>query len=99
MIRTASALVAIAGLAQPALAQNVCASRDVLVSSLLKDYSETPTALGMSDNGAVIEVLSTRDGATWTILMTTPDGQSCVVATGEAWEPVEPQVATLGNEA
>ncbi len=96
MIRTASALVLLAGMAQPALAQNVCASRDILVDSLAQDYSEAPSALGISDSGAVVEVLSAKDGTTWTILMTTPDGISCVVATGEMWErlPDDQQIAS-----
>jgi hypothetical protein len=90
MIRSASALVVLVGLAaaaEPVSAQSVCANRDVIVTKLQQDFSEAPSALGMSDNGAVIEVLASKDGTTWTILMTTPDGVSCVVATGEAWEP------------
>lgn len=104
MIRTASALVllaSIAGVASPAVAQSVCATRDVLVTSLRQDYSEAPAAVGMSDNGAVLEVLSAKDGSTWTILMTTPDGVSCVVATGEAWEPLPTDqiAAAIGSDA
>lgn len=100
MIRTTSAmLAAFVCLAPPALAQNVCASRDVLLQSLRQDYSEQPSAMGMSDNGSILELLSTEDGKTWTILMTMPDGISCVVATGEMWGPVErDQVASREKE-
>jgi hypothetical protein len=96
-IATAVALLAVS--VAPAAAQHVCASRTDIVKSLEKEYQEAPSAMGMSDNGAVIEVLSARDGKTWTILMTTPDGNSCVVATGEMWEPLPQQVAKAGNGA
>lgn len=73
-------------------AQSVCAERDVLLSSLQREYSENPTAIGLASNGSVIELLTTPDGQTWTILMTRPDGTSCVIAAGEAWEAL-PQIA------
>lgn len=73
-------------------AQSVCAERTALLSSLRREYSESPTALGLASNGSVLELLTTTDGKTWTILMTRPDGTSCVIAAGEAWESL-PQVA------
>lgn len=73
-------------------AQSVCAERHVLLSSLEREYSENPTAIGLASNGSIIELLTTPDGQTWTILMTRPDGTSCVIAAGEAWESL-PEVA------
>jgi hypothetical protein len=35
--------------------------------------------------GRLLEVFATGSGSTWTIVMTRPDGTSCVVASGEAW--------------
>lgn len=72
--------------------QSVCAERMALLSSLQREYSEAPTAVGLASNGSVVELLTTTDGKTWTLLMTQPDGTSCVVAAGEAWESL-PQVA------
>lgn len=95
----AAATVMLAAAISPALAQHVCATRADIVKSLQQEFQEAPSAMGMSDNGAVIEVLAARDGKTWTILMTTPDGTSCVVATGEMWEPLPEQVAKAGNGA
>jgi hypothetical protein len=37
----------------------------------------------------VIEVLKAPDGKTWTILFTSPNGASCLVASGEAWQELE----------
>lgn len=100
MIRLASALALALGLSvQPAAAQHVCAERSDILKSLQREYQEAPNAMGMSDNGAVVEVLAARDGTTWTILMTTPDGTSCVIATGEMWEALPEQVAKAGSES
>ncbi|MGE5505671.1 MAG: hypothetical protein ACM31L_14720 [Actinomycetota bacterium] len=73
-------------------AQLVCAERQSLLESLARQYREAPTAVGVANNGSLIELLRTVDGKTWTLLMTRPDGTSCVVAAGEAWEDT-PQVA------
>jgi phage/plasmid primase-like uncharacterized protein len=73
-------------------AQMVCADRAALLESLARQYRESPTAVGIANNGSLIELLRTTDGKTWTLLMTRPDGTSCVVAAGEAWEDT-PQVA------
>lgn len=71
----------------------ICAERDALTTSLSREYSEAPKAVGLASNGSVVELLTSRDGRTWTLLMTRPDGTSCVVAAGEAWDQL-PQVAS-----
>lgn len=98
MLRIATALLLMTGMAAPAAAQHVCASRDALMQSLADDFKEAPAALGISDGGNVVELLTSGEGGTWTILMTTPDGTSCVIATGQQWEPLPQQVA-LGEPA
>lgn len=69
----------------PAHAQAQCDSRDKILSTLAKKYSEEPIAVGLTSKGGLVEVLSTGDGNTWTIIMSTPDGKSCLVAAGEGW--------------
>lgn len=76
----------------PAAAETSCSSRDKVLDHLSHKYSETPVAVGVANNGGVIEVLSSLDGQTWTIIITMPDGMSCMVAAGEAWDLL-PQVA------
>jgi len=49
-------------------------------------------ALGVTNNGGLVEVLSTNEGTTWSIIVTAPDGKSCLVAAGEGWRALE-QVA------
>ena len=39
-------------------------------------------------SGNVIELLRSKDGSTWTLLMTYPNGTSCVLRAGEYWEDI-----------
>ena len=65
------------GLPRPALAE------------LLGDgYAEAPVAFGLAENGGLIEVFASAEGATWTMVLSMPNGLSYVVTTGEAWTPV-----------
>lgn len=82
-------------LALPALADEtaVCADRAVVAQRLAKDFSENPVAMGITNSGNVVEVFSARTGDTWTIVMTLPNGQSCLMAAGEGWELITPKAA------
>ena len=86
---TAIALGLLLGVRGPAAAQQTPLTRTEVVQQLSDRYSEEPVALGLASNGGVIEVFSTRDGSTWTIVLTMPNGISAVVAVGESWTEVE----------
>jgi hypothetical protein len=60
-------------------------SRDEIVAQLGARYKETPVAGGIASNGNVLEVFSSADGLSWTIIVTRPDGMSSVIAEGEGW--------------
>ena len=68
-----------------ASAQNACFERDALVKHLDGKFSEAPIAAGLAANGSVIEVFTSPDGITWTIVLTAPGGNTCVMASGKAW--------------
>ena len=94
----ALAVVVLSGIAatsRQASAQQVPAPRAEVMQILGAQYEETPVAMGLAESGAVIEVFATTDGAHWTIVVTTPDGLSRVVAAGENWTDVS-RVAGLG---
>lgn len=63
-----------------------CESRTMIMSYLSAEYAEKPVAMGVAENGGLIEVLSSRDGSTFTITVTSPGGQTCMVAAGKSWE-------------
>ncbi|MFQ5958023.1 MAG: hypothetical protein ACE5LF_01500 [Alphaproteobacteria bacterium] len=69
----------------PAGAQAACGDRDKFVVLLGENYAERAVAIGLTASGRVLEVFTALSG-TWTILVTYPNGVTCVVATGESWE-------------
>jgi hypothetical protein len=63
-----------------------CAERSQIAERLSANYSEQMTGGGMQSANGLIEVWTSPTGTTWTILMTRPDGISCVMATGTDWQ-------------
>ncbi len=75
---------------QPAPTQPMaCRPHDEVIEHLAWRYGEAPVALGVTNKGALVELLSKPDGGTWTLIVTTPQGMSCLVAAGEGWRNME----------
>lgn len=69
----------------PSHAQTVCGDRAKILERLEKVHAEMPRAIGLTADGAVLEILSSPTGS-WTILVTFPNRSTCLLAAGEAWE-------------
>lgn len=63
-----------------------CGPHKDVVAQLAIKYSEQPVAVGVSESGQLIEILAHQDGSTWTVIATTPQGLSCILIAGEAWQ-------------
>ena len=72
--------------ASAAAEPKACSKRTEVISHLAKKFKEAPAALGLASNGGLVEVLTNGNGSTWTIILTMPNGISCLVATGEDWQ-------------
>jgi hypothetical protein len=83
-LMTAGLLFGMAATAPPAFAAN-CATRDKVVDRLKTQYAETLTVGGLQGNQNVqtmVEVWASEKTGTFTVILTTPEGVSCVVAAG-----------------
>jgi hypothetical protein len=99
MLRLALALTAGLSSATAAAAQQpACTARSDVVSQLSSRYSERPVAMGLANNGGVIEIFSSQAGQSWTIVLTMPSGLSCLIAAGENWESL-PALVKAGPPA
>ncbi len=72
-----------------AMAQPKCNERDNVLDLLGKKYGETTSAVGVTNTGGLVEVLNDPKDGSWTIIVTTPRGMSCLVAAGEGWRTIE----------
>ena len=94
MLRFVIAFLIAVFVSMPAAAQTLCGKREEILGKLNGNYTETPSAMGLSNNGGVMEILTSPKGDTWTIIITMPNGMSCLVAAGENWEEM-PQKASF----
>lgn len=86
--------VAAALTSSSAIAQTIpCVPRDAVLEQLAR-YGEAPIGAGLVDRPppVVLELLTSADGASWTLLATMPGGTSCVIATGRQWKSLPPPV-------
>ncbi|MDP1699751.1 MAG: hypothetical protein Q8L53_02170 [Aestuariivirga sp.] len=77
------------GAASPAQALGMCGSRADFIKALSDKYQETGKALGIAGQVNLVEIFASKAG-TWTILVTTPQGKSCIIAAGSSWEDLPP---------
>ena len=76
----------------PALAQQpMCDDSDKIHELMSKKYEETPIAIGITGSGSLVELLVSPHGETWTLIISTPDGRSCFLASGEGWHDLRPK--------
>lgn len=77
----------------PAAAQMRCGQRDAIVRQLATRYGETQRSVGFQQGRGVVEIYVNADSGSWTILLTTPEGMSCLMAAGEAFQAFEARKA------
>lgn len=82
--------VLLAVLSWPVAAQTYCTDdRKAIIDQLERLYSERRVSIGLDYGGHVIEVFVAPDGS-WTMLETFPNGRTCMIVSGEAWEQIIP---------
>lgn len=90
------ALAATSGFAQTA---RNCAPREVVVERLAGSYGEARQSIGLGANNSVVEVFAAQETGTWTITVTTANGLTCLVASGQNFETLAEALPAKGNDA
>lgn len=63
-----------------------CHDYHKIAETLGKRYGEQPVSLGMQTNGHVLQVFTSAESGSWTILSVAPSGIGCIVAAGQGWQ-------------
>lgn len=71
----------------------------MVVDRLAEGYGETRQSMGLGANNSVIEVFASDETGTWTITVTMPNGMTCLVASGQAYEALAEALPAKGNDA
>lgn len=77
----------LASSAIPAIAQGrACAPRENVIERLTSQYGETRQMAALDNNQALTEVWANLATGSWTFTVTTPQGMTCLTASGQAFE-------------
>lgn len=94
-----TAAIAVA-FAMPAFAQTQCGPRAEVLQALEEKYGETRQVYGITTGGtALTEVFANTETGTWSILVTMPGGDSCLVADGGSFSRVDGAPTPTGDPA
>ena len=84
-IAAVAAMIAI--LPGTAIAGSVyCGPRKDVLAKLAVSHHEQPSSVALTSDGQLLEVLKNDTDLVWTILITNPQGLSCVVTDGNSWQ-------------
>ena len=65
-----------------------CAERQTVIDRLSGRYGERVQSMGLGANNGIVEVFASDETGTWTITVTMPNGITCLVASGQAYETI-----------
>jgi hypothetical protein len=83
---------------QVAHAASHCDARDRVVALLAERYGETRRSVGIAGDDAVMELFAAEETGTWTITVTLPDGQTCLMASGVGYEALSEELPAKGTK-
>lgn len=63
-----------------------CGPRPDVLSALATKYGEARRGIGIAGQNAVVELFVNPSTGTWTIIATSPDGKTCLIASGSNFE-------------
>jgi hypothetical protein len=66
-----------------------CGPRKDVLAKLAGSLHQQPSSVALTSNGQLLEVLKSDTDLVWTILITSPQGLSCVIATGDGWQTMK----------
>ena len=88
-----SAFAIVAGASHAVAGPAKCGDRDTLVKMLKTKYKEQPVAMGLSQKSTEAFEVFVSDKGTWTVVMTTSKGVTCVMAVGHSWKELPKEMA------
>ena len=71
----------------------------MVIARLAERYGEAQQVVGLASDNTVVEVFASLETGTWTIIVTTAQGLTCLVAAGQSYEAVAETLAPGGKGA
>jgi len=83
---------------QIAFATPQCGPREAVTKLLADRYGESRRAMGIAGTDAVVELYASDATRTWTITITLPDGQMCLMTSGQGYEALTDELPAKGEK-
>jgi hypothetical protein len=76
-----------------------CGPRAAVMAQLADRYGETRRSIGLAANNMVMELFASEVSQSWTITVTTTQGQTCLIASGQGYEAMVEPLPAKGEPA
>lgn len=96
MIRVAIAALLV--MTSQAAAAPDCIPREVALQRLAETYGEARRGVGLTDTNVLMELFVSDATGTWTIVLTTANGISCLGASGQGYQALIEELPPAGTE-
>ncbi len=70
----------------PASAQQACVTHEAAAKQLGKQFNEMVVGRGLANSGKAMFELFVSEKGSWTVVVSEPNGRSCILASGESWQ-------------
>lgn len=67
-----------------------CGHHDDQAASLAKEFGEAVQSQALTGGGMLAEIFVNPVTGTWTVMLTRPDGVSCLLTSGDQFQAVKP---------
>jgi cation diffusion facilitator CzcD-associated flavoprotein CzcO len=91
------ALLLTGGMAQAEGTQ--CSDHGAMSRMLAENWGESRQSIALDAGNAVVELYASAETGTWTLTVTQPGGQTCMVASGHAYEILDEPLPVLDEGA
>lgn len=75
-----------------AQAMPMCGVRAAFIKAFKDKFNERAVVMALTGRVNVVEVYSTKSGSTWTMIVTDTDGRTCIIAAGQNWKDLIPEI-------
>ncbi len=69
----------------PASAQQTCVTHKAATKQLEEKFDERVVGRGLANAGKAMFELFVSEKGSWTVVVSEPNGRSCILASGESW--------------
>ena len=93
----AAPLLLSAGMVQAEGAQ--CSDHEAMARMLAENWGESRQSIALDAADSMVELYASADTGTWTLTVTQPGGQTCMVASGHSFEMTNEPLPVLDEGA